>query len=147
MGRISIKYSHEISDNSKRQLRPVQNSVVYGNFPKYVYAKSWLERINKFLGCILILLVLMSLVSYYFVSDDEKRMNNLGREIVALTNENIELQNKLDNLHSFNKVDAFIKNNSTLNTAKKIIEIPAVYTVSDPQVETVPISYKWSVGY
>lgn len=146
MGRSSIKYI-ETEYSTKRNLRAVSSPVVYGNFPKYVYAKSLMEKFNKFLGVVLLVLVMLSLVSYYFVSDDEKTMNQIGREIVALTNENIELQNKLDNLHSFNKVDAFIKNNSTLNTAKKIIEIPAVYTASKPETEPVAIRYNWSIGY
>ncbi len=126
---------------------PVSNPVIYGRFPKFNHKNSSVEKLNKFLSSILLMLVVLSLVSYYFVSDGEKNMNKLGREIVALSNENIELQNKLDNLHSFNKVDAIIQNNSTLDTAKKVIEIPAVNTVSVPKIQPVPVNYKWFVGY
>jgi len=126
---------------------PVSNPVIYGRFPKFNHKSSSVEKLNKFLSSILLMLVVLSLVSYYFVSDGEKNMNKLGREIVALSNENIELQNKLDNLHSFNKVDAIIQNNSTLDTAKKVIEIPAVNTVSVPKIQPVPVNYKWFVGY
>lgn len=146
MGRSSIKYI-ETEYSSRKNLKSVSAPVVYGNFPKYVYAKSLIEKFNKFLGVVLLVLVLLSLVSYYFVSDDEKTMNKIGRDIVSLSNENIELQNKLDNLHSFNKVDAFIKNNTTLNTAKKIIEIPAVYSTAAPKVQPVEIRYNKSLGY
>ena len=79
---------------------PVTNPVIYGRFPKHAVRTSSAEKLNKFLSMILLGLVVLSLVSYYFVSDGEKTMNSLGREIVALTNENIELQNKIDNLHS-----------------------------------------------
>ncbi len=126
---------------------PVNNPVIYGRFPKFSHRKSSVEKINKFLSSILLLLVMLSLVSYYFVSDGEKNMNNLGREIVALTNENIELQNKLDNLNSFNKVGTIIKDTSALDTAKKVIEIPAVNTISAPQISSVPVNYNWSIGY
>ena len=146
MSNSSIKYI-DIHNNSKQSLKPVKDSVVYGNFPKYVYVKSPIEKINKFLGFVLLILVMLSLVSYYLVSDDERKMNNLGRDIVSLTNENIELQNKLDNLHSFNKVDDFIKNKSNLNTAKRIIEIPAVSIMDEPKIKPVEISYNWSIGY
>ncbi len=146
MSKSSIKYI-DAEYNAQRNIRSAGNSVVYGNFPKYVYAKSLIEKFNRFLGMVLLILVMLSLVSYYFVSDDEKKMNKIGRDIAALVNENIELQNKLDNLHSFNKVDAFIKNNSGLNTAKKIIEVPAVYMKPEPMVEAVPIRYNWSIGY
>ncbi len=125
----------------------VSNPVIYGYFPKFSHKKSSVEKINKFLSSILLLLVLLSLVSYYFVSDGEKNMNNLGREIVALSNENIELQNKLDNLNSFNKVGAIIQNSQALDTAKKVIEIPAVNMASAPQLASIPVNYKWSIGY
>ena len=146
MGKGSIRYIK--AHGNKISLKPVsKGSVIYGNFPKYVYKKSPIEKFNKFLGFVLLLLVVFSLVMYYFVSDSEKNMNKISREIVTLTNENIELQNKLDNLHSFNKVDEFIKNNSTLDTAKRIIEIPAVNVVTEPKVEPLQVRYKWSVGY
>ena len=94
-------------------------------------------------------LVVLSLVSYYFVSDCERTMNNLGREIVKLNNENIELQNKLDNLNSFNRVDSIIKGNTMLDTAKKVIEVPAVNNVIIPskKLMTIPVNYNWSIGY
>ncbi len=148
MGRSSIKYiDTNYAYRQQTVAKPVTNPVIYGNFPKYSHTKSPIEKINKFLSAILLVLVVLSLVSYYFVSDSEKNMNKLGREIVALTNENIELQNKLDNMHSFNKVDAIIQNNTTLDTAKKIIEIPAVNTISAPKIQPVKVGYNWSMGY
>ena len=74
-------------------------------------------------------------------------MNSLGRQIVALSNENIELQNKLDNLHSFNKVDSIIHDKTLLDTAKKVIEIPAVNIVNAPKAKPIPVNYNWSIGY
>ena len=59
----------------------------------------------------------------------------------------IELQNKIDNLHSFNRIDTIIKGNSTLDTAKKVIEIPAVSIVSVPKLKPIPVNYNWSIGY
>lgn len=130
---------------------PVSSPVVYGRFPKRikVSAVSPVENINKFLSSVLLCLVMLSLVSYYFVSDSQKTMNLLGREIVALNNENIELQNKLDNLHSFNKVDAIIQGKTSLDTAKKVIEVPAVYTAEkvSKKKDGIPVNYNWSIGY
>ncbi len=148
MGISSIKYMQEsYIYEQKVNRQPVSNPVIYGRFPKYVHKKSSIEKVNKFLSVILMGLVVLSLVSYYFVSDSEKIMNNLGREIVALSNENIELQNKIDNLHSFNRVDTVINGNSMLDTAKKVIEIPAVNNVSVPKINPIPVNYKWSMGY
>ena len=126
---------------------PVSNPVIYGRFPRYIQKKSPAEKINKFLSAISVVMVVLSLVSYYFVSDYQKTMNSLGKEIVALSNENIELQNRLDSLNSFNRVDSIIHNNTTLDTAKKVIEIPAVNMVEQTKLSTIPVNYHWSIGY
>lgn len=123
------------------------NPVIYGRFPKHFEQKSSAESLNKFLTCVLLWLTALSLVSYYFVSDGEKRMNVLGREIVALNNENIELQNKLDNLHSFNKVDEIIQGKTLLDTAKKIIEIPAADSLASLETKPAPVNFGWTIGY
>lgn len=148
MSRSSIRYIDKTYIYGQKTVAtPVSNPVIYGRFPKHINMKSTSERVNKLLNIVLIFLVMVSVVSYYFVSDSEKRMNALGREIVALSNENIELQNKLDNLHSFNKVDIVIHNKTMLDTAKKVIEIPAVKVSAVPQNSEKNINYKWSVGY
>lgn len=126
---------------------PVTNPVIYGRFPKHAIRTSSAEKLNKFLSMVLLGLVVLSLVSYYFVSDGEKTMNSLGREIVALTNENIELQNKIDNLHSFNRVDTIIADKTVLDTAKKVMEIPAVNDMTNYKMSPVPVNYNWSIGY
>ena len=118
---------------------PVSNPVIYGRFPRYIQKKSPAEKINKFLTAISVVLVALSLVSYYFVSDSQKTMNALGREIVALSNENIELQNRLDSMNSFNRVDTLIQGRTSLDTAKKVIEIPAVNMVEDTKLTTPPL--------
>lgn len=147
MGRSSIRYIDTAYMYNQAVPMPADSPVIYGRFPKFSNKKSSIDKINKFLSSILVILVVLSLVSYYFVSEGEKNMNRLGREIVALNSENIELQNKLDNLHSFNKVDTVFQNNSALDTARKVIEIPAVNMVSVPKIKPVPVNYNWSIGY
>ena len=148
MSRSSIKYIDRTYIYGQQIMQEtVTNPVIYGRFPKVINTKSPIEKINKLLSSVLLLLVLLSLVSYYFVSDGQRTMNSLTREIVALSNENIELQNKIDNLHSFNRVDTIITGGSTLDTAKKVIEIPAVNVVSVPKLKPMPVNYNWSIGY
>lgn len=151
MGRSSTKYvngtylwAHQGGSVSSGSAK---NSVIYGKFPEASNRRFSVDKLNKFLMLVLMCLVLVSVVSYYFVSDGEKRMNNLGREIVSLTNENIELQNKIDNLHSFNKVDVAIHNKTMLDTAKKVIEIPASKIVATPKAKEKTTNYSWSIGY
>ncbi len=149
MSRASIRYVDKtyLYGQQVPVSTPVSNPVIYGRFPKHNNVKSPVQKINKFFSTILLGLVMLSLVSYYFVSDSEKTMNSLGREIVALSNENIELQNKIDNMNSFNKVDAIIQGNTFLDTAKQVIEIPAVNSAVTPKLPPIPVNYKWSMGY
>ncbi len=144
MGRSSINY---IEKNGLNQRNNITNPVIYGRFPKYVNKKSPVDKINKFLVFVLLGLVCLSVISYYFVSDGEKNMNKIGRDIVALSNENIELQNKLDKLHSFNKIDAIMQGKTTLDTAKRVIEIPFVNLGFIPKIQSQPVNYHWSIGY
>lgn len=123
------------------------NSVIYANFPSSPKKNLSAEKVNRFLIMILLVLVFISGVSYYFVSESEKKMNNLAKEIIALSNENIELQNKIDNLHSFNKVDVAIHSKTTLDTAKKVIEIPAAKNIVAPKAKRNPVNFNWSIGY
>ncbi len=149
MSRGSIRYVDASYMYGQQQTvaAPVTNPVIYGRFPKYSHKPSTSKKINKVLSVFLLMLVVLSLVSYYFVSDSEKNMNKLGREIVALSNENIELQNKLDNLHSFNKIDSVIQNNIELETAKNIIEVPGEKTLEAPKMNPVTANYGWTIGY
>ena len=149
MSRSSIKYIDAAYLYGAQVGKKRTNQVVYGKFPKHIPHLSTVDKINHFLSSVLLCLVVLSLVSYYFVSDCERTMNNLGREIVKLNNENIELQNKLDNLNSFNRVDSIIKGNTMLDTAKKVIEVPAVNNVIIPskKLMTIPVNYNWSIGY
>ncbi len=149
MGRSSIKYIESEYLYKTGGVPQAVNPVIYGRFPKHNNSLSPVDKINKFLSIVLLCFVLLSLVSYYFVSDCEKTMNGLGREIVALNNENIELQNKLDNLNSFNNIDAVVQGNMMLDTAKKVIEIPAVNNISIPsdKLTALPVNYSWSIGY
>ena len=148
MSRSSIRYiDTTYIYGQKSSTVPVTNPVVYGKFPKHVNTESSAEKINKFLCSVLMGLVLVSIVSYYFVSDGEKRMNGLGREITVLSSENIELQNKIDNLHSFNQVDRIIHEKTMLDTAKKVIEIPSAKIAMAPVQKEKSNSFVWSFGY
>lgn len=148
MSRGSIKYIDASYMYGQQTVdMPITNPVIYGRFPKFATKKSHAEKLNKFLSRVLLVMVALSFVSYHFVFNSEKTMNNLRRDIVSLNNENIELQSKLDNLHSFNRVDKIIHSRTLLDTAEKVIEIPAVNVAVAPQLKTEPVNYFWSIGY
>lgn len=141
--------------NSTRQLHinkfgKQTNPIIYGYFPHKTYNEMAITRVNRTLCTILGIFIMISFVSYYFVTSSEMTLNKIGKETIRLNNENVELQNRLDNLHSYNKVDRIVRQNNFLNTAKQVIEVPE----SIAAVETgkrFPIasadSHKWAIGY
>ena len=115
------------TENIKRNYRLANdNKVISGYFNKYVvYKETVIAKVNSTLSFILFLLVLLTVGSYYFTSLSEVKLNALRKEVIAINDENIELQNKLDYLSSFYNVDRTIKNANILQTAKRVMEVDA----------------------
>ena len=115
------------TENIKRNYRLANdNKVISGYFNKYVvYKETVIAKVNSTLSFILFLLVLLTVGSYYFTSLSEVKLNALRKEEIAINDENIELQNKLDYLSSFYNVDRTIKNANILQTAKRVMEVDA----------------------
>lgn len=127
------------------------SSIIRGYFPQYkTYEEMAISKVNKTLCVILGVLVLVTLVSYYFVTSNEMTLNKIRKEIIALNDENTELQNKLDNLKSYNNVDKTMKSSNLLHKAKDVIEVQEGRTAtSNLAVDLVneKQSFKWSLGY
>lgn len=127
------------------------SSIIEGYFPQYrTYEEMAISKVNKTLCVILGIFVMVTLLSYYFVTSNEMTLNKIRKEIIALNDENTELQYKLDNLKSYNNVDKTMKNSNLLHKAKDVIEVQesknaasnlVVDLINDKQ------SFKWSLGY
>jgi hypothetical protein len=103
------------------------NSIIEGCFPKEnVVRQMAIKRINKTLSIIISLLIVVAVVSYYFVVSCEIKLNELSRQTVILNNENTDLQNHLDTLKSFNNVDKTFQKNNMLKRAGQVIETQEV---------------------
>ncbi len=113
------------TENIKRNYRLANDSkVISGYFNKYVvYKETVIAKVNSTLSFILFLFVLITVGSYYFSSLSEVKLNELRKDVIAINDENIELQNKLDYLSSFYNVDRTIKNAKLLDTAKRVMEV------------------------
>ena len=112
------------------------NSIIEGNFPKEnVVRQMAIKRVNKTLCIILSLLIMVVVISYYFVISCEIKLNDLSRQTIVLNNENAELQNQLDSLKSFNNVDQTLQKNNMLQRAGQVIETPEI-TVGTTEVST-----------
>lgn len=108
------------------------NSIIEGYFPKENLVRDMaIKRVNKSLCIILSILIMVVVVSYYFVISCEMKLNDLSRQTVILNNENEELQNKLDSLKSFSNVDKTLQKNNMLQRAGQVIETQEVPLTED----------------
>ena len=73
---------------------PIKTPVIDGYFPTHkTYKEMAITRVNRSLCSILILFILTSAVSYYFVTASEITLNKYRKQALALNDENVELQN------------------------------------------------------
>lgn len=112
-----------------------------------------IARINKTLCVFLALFILISAVSYYFVTASEITLNKYRKQALALNDENVELQNKLDYLKSYYNVDKAMQKQHLLQKAKNVIEVkdtPASAPVKQASVSATAKNAKpaqWTLGF
>ena len=145
---------HESLNNSYKGYvqNPIEreNQVIEGYFYKESTVKDMaIRKVNKSLCGLLIVAILTAFISYYFVMCSQLTLDNLRNQIVALNDENSDLQNDLDRLKSFNNVDNKMAQFNLLQKADKVIEvqaIPAAVKVSKKHIATSE-PFKWAIGY
>lgn len=126
-----------------------QNQIISGYFvQEKSYKEMVIARINNFLCGILALLVMVCLVSYYFVINGEIQLNQIRKETLAINYDNEDMQHRLDILQSFSNVDRQVARTKILQTAKQVIELSAAnlpnVDLENKNVSPVP---GWSMGY
>lgn len=128
--------------------------VINGYFPTHkTYKEMAIARVNRTLCVILTAFILLSAVSYYFVTASEITLNKYRKQALALNDENVDLQNKLDYLKSYYNVDKAMQKQHLLQKAKTVIEVkdtPATApVVNSAAVKTAEAdkSVRWSVGF
>ena len=107
---IDQKSNYNRYRNTNGQTTP---PVINGYFPEThkTYKEMAISRVNKTLCAILAMFILISAVSYYFVTSSEITLNKYRKQVLALNDENVELQNKLDYLKSYYNVDKAMQKN------------------------------------
>lgn len=128
---------------------PQRVGVIKGYFPKENIRKEMaIKKINTTLTSLLVASLLITAVSYYFATANEMVLNDLNRQTVILNDENMDLQNKLDNLKSFNNVDMSMQKSNMLQKAQHVMEVPAVSSNIIPNKKINPEKpFVWAVGY
>ena len=125
------------------------NQIISGYFVKEKsYKELAVARVNTFLCALLGFLVMVCLVSYYFVTMGEVSLNQIRKETLALNYENEDLQNKLDNLQSYYNVDMAVAKSNILQRATKVVELSAAQ-IPSVNFENRDNNQKnaWSMGY
>ena len=122
----SRRVRNPYSERQRYDLKASQNPVISGYFVREKsYKEIVISRINAFLCCLLAFLVLVCLVSYYFVVDSELQLRKLSKETITLNYDNVDMQNRLDNLQSLSNVEKQVSRLNVLQRAKQVIELPA----------------------
>ena len=155
MGKVAYNYNTLQEEFEGIEISTQTNPIIKGRFAQQQRKLSVIQgeqqhkgnRLNKILYTAMIILTCITFTSYSFVSESEKKLNKLGKEIVYYSNENMDLQNQLDNLNSFRHVDRVIKANTALDTAKQIMEIPAAQLANTQKSVYIPQVHNWVIGY
>ncbi len=138
-------YSINLNNPSQKENN---NQIISGYFVKEKsYKEMAVARVNTFLCSVLGFLVLVCLVSYYFVTTSEVSLNQIRKETLALNYENEDLQNKLDNLQSYYNIDKAVTRSNMLQRATKVVEISAAQIPSVKFDDTDKKHKAWSMGY
>ena len=112
--------------------------------------KHTLSSLNKSLCKVLACVMIIMFVSYYITTLLQVHLSKLSSETIKLNNENIELQNKMDNLMSYHNVENLVKQHGNLDTATQVIEMGEELPVSEKPIKKksfYPNYYRWSLGF
>lgn len=129
--------------------------IINGYFPTHkTYKEMAIARVNRTLCVLLLISILVSAVSYYFVTANEITLNKYRKQTLALNDENVELQNKLDYLKSYYNVDKAMQKQHLLQKANTVIEVkdsPATAPVRNSAIDKVAQAsqkqFQWSIGF
>lgn len=146
--------SNQYTRYNQKVNNPIASTpVIDGYFPTHkTYKEMAIARVNKTLCVILTLFILLSAVSYYFVTASEITLNKYRKQALALNDENVELQNKLDYLKSYYNVDKAMQKQHLLQKAKNVIEVkdaPATAPVKQNSIAAgkESKSVQWAIGF
>ena len=106
-----------------------QNAIVQGDFPKYDNLRELsLYRFNRLLSFLLIGSVIASMVSYSMVVAKENTLAVIHSKTNEVNFENLELQNKVDQVKSFNTINNRIAMVDFLKKPDTVMEVKSINT-------------------
>ncbi len=122
--------------------------VVHGYFPSFTNIKELaIHKVNTLISTFLMLSIIVSMVSYSGVVNQEGRISSLHKSIDTLNYENIELQNEVDYLKSFYNIDKKVASSNILQEARKVLEINAIAPIVKVKNTEHKLQIKAAFGY
>ena len=140
---------NEFNELESYEFELPQDTVIEGVFEQEDNEKQMAIRKLNFTLCILLaILIAVTTISYYFATATEMTLNDLSRETSVLNDENVELENQLDKLKSFNNVDKSMQKSNFLSKATKVIEVEEVNSanVAKKAIGSQKV-FSWAIGY
>lgn len=141
---------NEFNELESYEFELPQDTVIEGNFEQEEDNEKQMaiRKLNFTLCILLAVLIAVTTISYYFATATEMTLNDLSRETTLYNDENVELENQLDRLKSFNNVDMSMQKNNLLTKAKQVIEVDEVDSanVAKSTVDNRKV-FNWAIGY
>lgn len=108
------------------QRQHIENPIIKGDFEHQQSTKTKVMfRFNSFLGSMLVVSIIVSMVSYSMVAAKETQVSVIHDDTTEINFENIELQNKVDHARSFYNINDKIAHVNFLTKPDKIMEVKA----------------------
>ena len=90
-------------------------------------------------------------VSYYVTTLLQLQLSKLSRETSKINNENVELQNNLDKLMSYNNVEELVRHSGMLDAARQVIDMDSKNKISvsskTKKNKNERNYYRWTLGF
>lgn len=141
----SLNY-YEIKN--KKHIKTSHNAIIDGNFPSFENLKELaIFKFNRLLTVLMAIAVVASVITYSSVAANENSILMVHNEISDLNFENIELQNKVDNVKSFYNVNDKVSRINLLQKAADVIEVSSVEPKMTGKNAKQELNIKSVLGY
>ena len=128
----AYKYSHNYDIEEQAQIMPKKKTFkpaikpVKNKKPIKVTQQDKVVVLNFTLLLVGCFMTFVFVGIYSMVALSETRLSELHSQISNLNYENIDLENKLENIKSYNSVDTKVTSTATFDKAKNVIEVDKV---------------------
>ena len=125
----AVKYSHSYADINEQSLPKKSNKVTSPVKKKRpvqktkISAKNKVDKLNFVLVSASCIFAMAFTAVYSIVALSETKLSNLHSQISELNYENIELENKLENVKSYYSVDTKVATSADFSKAKHVLEV------------------------